>query len=1676
MTKLNFIILEHFLALHPELSEEERAAILALDQDFGQQKDVQKITDKSDELSAKIAADFGFHVFDPEEMATFLTENHLGYEKLHGPKNPLIHGWRFDLARYIPQHIDNGLVPKIIPTDGFPILPGTQLLTAHDEVPAGQTRTGYNLQVYLDYVKEAFDTAASPVELMVKLDSGPLQVREFHYADTPEGALDVDLAKDPLFWKLIDPLGDGTEEKLAFIRAFRAANRSVVRNGNTTAPGSSTLFFYDLTRNWKDDFFAAYAHPESIDRDKATDGLDKFKVPHQNKKRFEAFLLSEDFKSTLYQEKTWSPSLLKSFLKFFDLPDTENARIVIAPLGNDTVHLLVGDAIYQVSDIIETNGYHCLLLDESHLIIGRIVQLTTTTEDIGLSSPFSSFKKTHVSNVEPLDKKEAQTLFDAVKKNGLTWELEPYLPFLCTHGLLDIMAEQTPWLKEPLKQLERQSAEEALVLYQLARNTKPRMDRNDFESLFSPMPSLLSDLSQNPNPKACLLFLLYQSSVPGFYGESWHNYLPELFTRLYFDAREIEPLVETGENKIYINDEGIQSIDIVVDPKPSALGNLWIAWNEKSLPILADAISRLSDDSIREALAKAIDPQETALQEIFDRHASAITTTIAESNLSEVAPKRIKNLPHNRINREDFIQKLKLASTRDKVRLLPSQNMSELNLDFILCLELTGPEREDIRRTLPSFLRKYDNPSLGISGDEHAVQLVNEINHGEPQFELLPTFTIKAVLKNGQMYGDASLANSLWAILFSRSSSQALAFFQELLFIYAADPENSTLKDTLFFGLKHVLQNPSVASQNCVERHQLLLKTIGNEMDLRYKTDPDLRPDLKMALGSNLKPVATLNPLQSANQLGKAWEAINFVSEHSGTFDSESIKQALSGFLSEVQIEFLCDLFSTAKIASYHEANILTILSELQSAMSFLRSPSSSDSKEQKILSDSLALLIIFLAPYLDQLGNTVSDKVWVTYTELCDERFKALSYSDSQAIVITILDKHLEQIHPLPQGVAILAAGLGFDWGFAALDKNRLFTENGDGLDLTPSEGLENCLISLHNFGSSDQFQPALAVFLKKLHDHYGDFNWVEVTPENKWWAGTLKSVFEVTAAAYWDAPPPASSESLFYYLSILEKEDMRYHANYFSPLITGLRDRFVTGVLHGADTEANGYWEMLLFPERKIADFLEALKKFDQLRLPKRILSQDTLTSTTEEAREIQNNIQTQYGIFCYMIKLAIKFKQMELITDIPAVVEITANDSQSPWFNYAVILAQAASGNPQALEELWLYENGTKKLVSDINGFNLACQNLLSTGRFVLMNWAPEKFSWSGGAGKLNQDTKLGMLELGTPFADEKMSLYWDNSSDKISADDTLNDRQHATMVFQTLIGNYADLAASSGKVRSYNLNASDNIWSAFDAQLALIVSDVKNGHAPSVLNLSIGIPESVVSMGDAKMTEFFKTSPQIQAIRQKLRFLKQHKIPICVAAGNDGENIFNLLGALDPSLILVGSTRISDRPAKSGYQLSHFSSVGSASVHTDIATLGEGYRFLTRYETAENVAGTSFSSPQISRLIAQMKELSPKISVETIQAILKMTATDMAGPVPTAEGAGYVNPNQALYVAFVVGNQKFPSSKQKREAFTLAKIELAEKLALGDQSKNLDWLAQKIQTQVFWQNTFRQGYGE
>lgn len=60
----------------------------------------------------------------------------------------------------------------------------------------------------------------------------------------------------------------------------------------------------------------------------------------------------------------------------------------------------------------------------------------------------------------------------------------------------------------------------------------------------------------------------------------------------------------------------------------------------------------------------------------------------------------------------------------------------------------------------------------------------------------------------------------------------------------------------------------------------------------------------------------------------------------------------------------------------------------------------------------------------------------------------------------------------------------------------------------------------------------------------------------------------------------------------------------------------------------------------------------------------------------------------------------------------------------------------------------------------------------------------------------------------------------------------------------------------------------------------------------------------------------------------------------------------------------------------------------------------------------VDGTSFSAPQVSAAVARMLQANPNLTFDQVKGILQGTATDLIPNSQVADGAGIMNPNQAL----------------------------------------------------------------
>lgn len=141
----------------------------------------------------------------------------------------------------------------------------------------------------------------------------------------------------------------------------------------------------------------------------------------------------------------------------------------------------------------------------------------------------------------------------------------------------------------------------------------------------------------------------------------------------------------------------------------------------------------------------------------------------------------------------------------------------------------------------------------------------------------------------------------------------------------------------------------------------------------------------------------------------------------------------------------------------------------------------------------------------------------------------------------------------------------------------------------------------------------------------------------------------------------------------------------------------------------------------------------------------------------------------------------------------------------------------------------------------------------------------------------------------------------------------------------------------------------------------------------------------------------------AIERHLASARQRGIVLVAAAGNAGPNAAPLYPAADPAVIAVTATDADDRLFRSANRGNHIA-LAAPGVDLWLPTLDGDYRI---------TSGTSFSSAEVTGVIALMLERNPGLDPDAVRRALMTTARDL-GPrgIDPEYGAGLVDAYQAL----------------------------------------------------------------
>lgn len=182
----------------------------------------------------------------------------------------------------------------------------------------------------------------------------------------------------------------------------------------------------------------------------------------------------------------------------------------------------------------------------------------------------------------------------------------------------------------------------------------------------------------------------------------------------------------------------------------------------------------------------------------------------------------------------------------------------------------------------------------------------------------------------------------------------------------------------------------------------------------------------------------------------------------------------------------------------------------------------------------------------------------------------------------------------------------------------------------------------------------------------------------------------------------------------------------------------------------------------------------------------------------------------------------------------------------------------------------------------------------------------------------------------------------------------------------------------------------------------------------LGLPAGLPPQYVAQALADHVDsVFDNSSAIQDAQaeynQTTQDLDQRGVSVVIAAGNSGENVQFLKDnniAIDEDTVgdnLLANNNVITVGASDGNNIASFSSS-----RTDVDVTADGTDVQTDQGGED---GTSFSAPQVTAAVAELKRRYPTLSNEDILALLKNTGTNTAAD-DALEGAGQINVDKAI----------------------------------------------------------------
>ena len=238
-------------------------------------------------------------------------------------------------------------------------------------------------------------------------------------------------------------------------------------------------------------------------------------------------------------------------------------------------------------------------------------------------------------------------------------------------------------------------------------------------------------------------------------------------------------------------------------------------------------------------------------------------------------------------------------------------------------------------------------------------------------------------------------------------------------------------------------------------------------------------------------------------------------------------------------------------------------------------------------------------------------------------------------------------------------------------------------------------------------------------------------------------------------------------------------------------------------------------------------------------------------------------------------------------------------------------------------------------------------------------------------------------------------------------------HGTHLAGIIAGRDAGVAPGA-RLLNMKVGAADGAVDVSQVIAAIdwVVSHRKDpGMNVRVLNLAYGT-DSVAAYGSSPLTHALESAWRAG-------------IGVVVSAGNSGAALDH--PANDPFVITVGAADLNDPYNTTDDQVAPYSAVGTSARGVDVLAPGTSITSLrtpgstidVEYPEASVLlgqyfkgSGTSQAAAEVSGAVALMLQAQPKLTPDQVKAILRSTATPIAGAPTNAQGGGVINVGKAV----------------------------------------------------------------